>query len=433
MNVDKQKPNLIKLFICLVAALLIGLSFALSGCGYGSSYDWALDTIEKYYVGGEFDASKAEEKTPAALAKLLDKYSAYYTKEQYEEVVKSNAGEFFGLGVTLQRVEGAGAMIVTVSGNSPALKAGLEPGDIVTGGEAQGVSVTFENYSQFSDFIDARKKSEQFILRTEEREYTLSKESFTQSYVSMSTNSTGWEFRASVGDKLAMFENRDMSMDFLPEGAAYIKLSQFYGEAASEFGKVVEKFNSYSMDTLILDLRNNGGGYVSVMQNIGGYFVKSASKVGMTAVYKNGKKDDFKCASYKNKIGEEVQVYILANSGTASASEALMGVLIDYGISSYNNVFLSDYSEEYLATLGAGAKTGRSYGKGIMQSTYTNWQTKEVLKLTNAKIYWPNGKCIHDIGLTEADGCILVKTENIVTKGDKELKEVVEIIKSRRS
>lgn len=433
MNLNKQKSNLIRLSICLFAAILITLSCAFSGCLFQSSYDWALETIEKNYVGGEFDASKAEAKTPAALAKLLDRYSAYYTKEEYEEIVKSNAGEFYGIGVTLAQVQGAGAMVVTVSGNSPALAAGLEPGDIITGGEVQGESVIFENYTQFTEFIDARGKSEQFTLKTAERDYTLSKESFTQSYVSMSTKSTGWEFRSSVGDSLAMFENIERSMDFLPEGAAYVRLSQFYGDAASEFGKVVEKFNASSMDTLILDLRNNGGGYVSVMQNIGGYFVKSASKVAMSAVYKNGSKTNFKCANYAQKIGEDVQVYILANSGTASASEALAGVLIDYGISSFENVFLSDYSEEYLSTLGEGAKTGRSYGKGIMQSIYTNALTKEVLKLTNAKIYWPNGKCIHDVGLTEEDGCTLVKTDNIVTKGDKELQEVVKIIKERQS
>lgn len=434
MNSNKQKTNLIKLLICLVAVIIISLFSALCGCSsYKSSYEWALDTIEKYYVGGEFDASRAEEQTPAALAKLLDRYSAYYTKEEFDEVLSSNEGNFYGLGVTLQTVEGAGAMVVTVAGNSPALAAGLEPGDIIIGGKAQGESVTFENYAQLSEFISARKASEKFTLKTEERDYTVSKESFTQSYVFMSTKTTGWEFRSTVGDKLAMFENKDRSLDYLPEGTAYVNLSQFFGDAAEEFGQVVEKFNSSSMHTLILDLRNNGGGYVNVMQSIGGYFVKSASKVAMSAVYKSGRKDSFKCFNHKNKIGDSVQVYILANSGTASASEALIGVLVDYGISSFKNIFLSDYSEEYLLSFGEGVKTGQSYGKGIMQSTYTYKKTGEVLKLTNAKIYWPNGKCIHDTGVTASDGCILVKTENTVTKGDKELQDVVEAIKSRQS
>ncbi len=424
--------GIIKFVFACFAGLLVALSFFLGGCFLTqSSYDWAVETIENNYVGGEFDKNMAEEKTPAALAKLLDQYSAYYTKEEYDEIVKSNSGEFYGIGVTLSMVEGAGAMVVTVSGNSPALEAGLEPGDIITGGEVDGVKVTFENYTQLSEFIDARAKSEQFILSTAEKDYTLSRESFTQSYVSMSTNSTGWEFRSSAGGRLAMYENIERSMDFLPDGAAYVRLSQFYGDAANEFGKVVEKFNASSMNTLILDLRNNGGGYVNVMQSIGGYFVKSASKVAMTAKFKNGRTQNFKCSNHTKKIGENAEVYILMNSGTASASEALAGVLIDYGISSFGNVFISDYTEEYLATLGEGAKTGRSYGKGIMQSIYTNYSTHEVLKLTNAKIYWPKGKCIHDVGLTQADGCNLVKTNCVVTKGDKELRDVVEIIKSR--
>lgn len=424
MTLNRQKQNLIRLAICLLATILLLLSVAFSGCIIPSSYDWALETIEKHYVG-EFDPSLAEEKTPRALAELLDKYSAYYTKEEYEEVLKSNSGEAYGIGITLQKVEGAGAMIVTVAGNSPALEAGLEPGDIITGGTAQGESVTFENYDEFSEFVSARKKGESFTLRTDEREYTVSKESFTQSYVYMSTKTTGWEFRSAVGDKLALFENIDRRLDFLPDDAVYIQLSRFYGDASNEFGKMVEKFNASSKSTLILDLRNNGGGYVSVMQSIGGYFVKSASKVGMTAVYKDGSSTNFKCADHAQKIDENAQVYILANSGTASASEALIGVLVDYGITSYENIFLSDYIGQ--------SSTGRTYGKGIMQSTYINKWTGEALKLTSAKIYWPNGKCIHDIGLTKEDGCTLVQTENIVTKGDKELQAVVEIIKSRQS
>ena len=424
MHSEIRQFKFSKTLICLFVSLLLGLCTLLSGCVVQSSYDWALETIEKNYVGGEFDPNMAEEKTPAALAKLLDRYSAYYTKEQYEEVMKSNAGEFYGIGVTLQKVDGAGAMIVTVSGNSPALKAGLKAGDIIIGGEAGGESVTFENYAQFTQFVDSRAKGEQFILRTEEGEYTLAKESFTQSYVTMSTKNTGWEFRSSAGSGLALYENLDLSLDCLPVDAAYVRLSQFYGGAANEFGRIVEKFNSYSMNTLILDLRNNGGGYVDVMQNIGGYFVKSASKVAMSAVYKSGKSEKYYCGNHSQKIDGDAQVYILANSGTASASEALIGVLVDYGVCSYGNIFISDYT-------GLSA-TGRTYGKGIMQSMYRNGWTGEVLKLTCAKIYWPNGKCIHDTGLTAADGCTLVQTEDTVTKGDKELQDVVEIIKSRQ-
>lgn len=425
MNPNVRKSDLTKFLICLAVALIVGFSCSLYGCKVLTSYEWALLTIEKNYVGGEFDPSLAEEQTPQALAKLLDKYSAYYTKEEYEEVLKSNEGEFYGIGITLQKVDGAGAMVVTVSGNSPAHAAGLEPGDIITGGEAHGESVTFENYAQFSEFIDARGKSEQFILRTDEGEYTLSKESFTQSYVTMSTKHTGWEFRSTVGSRLAMFENIDIAKDFLPEDAAYVRLSQFYGDASDEFGKVVEKFNASSLGTLILDLRNNGGGYVNVMQSIGGYFVKSASRVAMTAVYKDGSSTSFRCFNHAQKIGDGVKVYILANSGTASASEALIGVLVDYGISSYENVFISEYTWQ--------SSRGRTYGKGIMQSMYENKWTHEVLKLTNAKIYWPSGKCIHEVGLTAEDGCTPVGTENTVTKGDKELQTVVEIIKSRQA
>lgn len=430
-NTAGAKMRAVKIIVAALCAALTAFAAAVCGCDLfmTSSYDWAVRTIEENYVGGEFDKSQAREKTPAALAELLDPYSAYYTAEEYEALIRSNAGEFYGIGVTLTPAEGAGAMVVTVSGNSPAKEAGLVPGNVITGGEVKGKSATFRNYAELSAFIDARGKGEKFTLITEDGAHTLSRESFTQSYVEMRTNSTGWDFRSGEGG-MVLYEDKSAALSCLPDGAAYVRFAQFYGDADKEFGKLVEKFNAGSCDTLILDLRNDGGGYVDIMQSMGGYFVQSASKTAMTVKYKNGRTQNYKCKNHSAKISGGAKVYVLANSGTASASEALLGVLIDYGITDFGNVFVSDYSEEYLASH-EGVATGRTYGKGIMQSSFVNYRTGEVLKLTNAKIYWPNGKCIHGTGLTEGDGCVLIKTDNVVTKGDKELQAAVEIIKGR--
>ena len=77
-------------------------------------------------------------------------------------------------------------------------------------------------------------------------------------------------------------------------------------------------------------------------------------------------------------------------------------------------------------------KEKNGFGKGIMQSTFTNPSTGEALKLTTAKIYWPDGKtCIHDVGLTENDGCTVVKDVKWQhTKNDEELERVIDAIKA---
>ena len=100
----------------------------------------------------------------------------------------------------------------------------------------------------------------------------------------------------------------------------------------------------------------------------------------------------------KVRYAERIEkIVFLANSGSASASEALMGSVLDYDKFSGANctrVILD-------ATYENGKEVFRSYGKGIMQSTITNARTGEALKLTTAKLYWPlSGISIHGVGLT---------------------------------
>ena len=98
---------------------------------------------------------------------------------------------------------------------------------------------------------------------------------------------------------------------------------------------------------------------------------------------------------YNDYFGEDGKVYVLADSGTASASECLIGCMIDYGCVGYADICLSYRNGE--------AKT---YGKGIMQTTRSRYPwTSEAIKLTTATICWPvSGRCIHGVGVTVADG-----------------------------
>ena len=225
-------------------------------------------------------------------------------------------------------------------------------------------------------------------------------------------------------------------MSYLHEGTAYISLTQYYCDVAGEFDELVEKFNANGLKSMILDLRNNGGGYIDSMQSIAGCFTSAVSSgkcIAATAKYKKGS-SDFYCERYNGKmvVPKETEVYVLANSNTASASEALIGALVSYKCLDYKNIYLSDFSEDYLDWSGAAGehRKPRTYGKGIMQSTFINRKTGEALKLTTAKIYWQNGKCIHGVGLTEKDGCKTVPAEWVVTEGDSELRTAVQMIKA---
>jgi hypothetical protein len=153
----------------------------------------------------------------------------------------------------------------------------------------------------------------------------------------------------------------------------------------------------------------------------------------MTAKYKNGTVQNLNVKNFASSectLPADTKVYVMANNGTASASEALMGVLISNNVVSYSDIYLSDYTDEYLTYSGTTDKNARTYGKGIMQTPFTNKATGEVLKLTTAKIYWPNDTCIHGTGITVADGCNSVKAEWVKTYEDNELLSVVQSISS---
>lgn len=405
-----------------------------------SSYEWAMKTIKDNYYFGEPDINYTQTSLKAIAEMYLDKYSEYYTKEEYEAIQKSNSGSKSGIGISYSYVNGRGIFVSRVVGNSPAYESGLRQGDWLISGSAEGgKEVVFTSTKSFQDIINSASNGVKLNLTSEDGTvYSMAKAEYTASYTSLSTSTSGWTFHDSADGGLALYEQTDLRLSYLPAGCAYLRLDQFYGTATNEFYSLIEKFNAMQCTSLILDLRSNGGGYVSVMQDIAGSFADGKSKLAMLSRDKKGNEEKFDCKKVtdKNKrVDNSVKVFVLANSGTASASEALIGAMYCYGALSYENIFLSQYGEEYtdwLTSTNQEVKNAQTYGKGIMQSYFTNSLTGEVLKLTTAKIFWPDKTTsIHDRGVTLADGCTPVNAEWEWTKGDKELQSAVQIIKNR--
>ena len=112
-----------------------------------------------------------------------------------------------------------------------------------------------------------------------------------------------------------------------------------------------------------------------------------------TARFKDGSEERYVAeGNYFAEFFGDSAVYVAANVNSASASEALIGAMYSYGTVSYADIYLTKLGEN----------TARTYGKGIMQTTFTNIGGGAV-KLTTAQIYWPNGTCIHGVGITEND------------------------------
>lgn len=441
---ENKKTRIIVTVIVAIAIALISffggfITSKLTRRKEVASFEWAIKTIQKYYYEDIPSGDVINGSLKGFAAMYLDKYSTYYTKEEFEEIMATSSGSMSGVGVSYMYVgdgvhpQGkSGVIIEMVVGNSPAYYSGLRAGEFVIAVYDEEECVEITSAEVFSDFIDGKKTGEKFTLVTDRGEREVSKENYRASYCTMSTNTAQWNITYN-GGKMTVVEGEG-GIDCLPDGAAYLRLDQFYADAADEMAALIEKYNANSCTSLILDLRGNGGGYVDVMCDMSDIFtgqLSSRNKLAMQAIYKDGTRETFEVTnkySAKSELPAGTKVSVLADNGTASASEALIGVLVDNGVISYKDIYLSDFSEAYLKATGTEDKNCRSYGKGIMQTTFMHPFTGEALKLTTARIYWPKGEtCIHDVGLTDRD-CNTVKTEWDVTYGDTQLAAAVAAI-----
>lgn len=409
-----------------------------------SSFEWAMKTVgENYYK----DVSSGEflDRSLKGLAESLDPYCEYYTAEEYKAALASNSGSKSGVGVSFAYVgqddngkfdhpQGkTGIFIESVAGNSPAYRSGLRAGEFISSAVYNGGTETFASADDFIKFINARADGEEFTLYSDCGQYTVAKSAYTQSYSYMATADKQWNVFYESGKR--EISETVGGIEYLPHGAAYLRLDQFFGGAAYETAELIEKFNAESCTSLILDLRGNGGGYVNVMCDISGIFtgqLENPNPISMRAVFKDGH-TEYSYVTKKFSAGSQLpagtKVSVLADNGTASASEALIGVLFDNGVIDYGDIYISDFGEEYLKFTGTKEKNCRTYGKGIMQSTFVNPRTGEALKLTTAEIYWPKGETgIHGVGLNVSMGCKTVPTEWDVTFGDTQLTAAVKAI-----
>ncbi len=429
----------LKMSAAALCAFAAALCVFLSSCGYASTLDWAVDFIQRYYYLDVSEEAVREAGLENLSGNVLDIYSGYYTAEESEAVDASNAGRRSGIGVSYQFVPegafsgGSGVYIVSVLGNSPAWHAGLRGGTFVEEAvTSDGTVFKIESNEDFSSFIEDRADGENFTLVTDRGSYEMSRAEYTMSYCYMATAQTEWSIDYSSSGGLTVAERASSDYSFLPEGAAYISLSQFYGNAVEETEELMKVFNQNGFTSLILDLRNNGGGYVDVMRGLTYIFTANSpgySSVAMYAEYKDGSRYNFAVDTGSPKdslLPEGVEMTLLANNGTASASEALIGALLSAGTVSFSDVFVSDFSQSYLNFSGTAQKNARTYGKGIMQSTFT-YKTGESLKLTVARIFWPDGTCIHDVGIGVAQGATAVGAEWSKTYPDAELERAVQL------
>lgn len=331
---------------CLTVA---GLCFAL-GINFKQAGDIARffgvkHFIEARYVNEVDDSQLMDGAISGMVQSLGDPHSIYLQADMYQELKAHTEGEFGGIGVTMGFKDNK-VTIISVLPDTPGEKAGLKAGDEILA-------------------VDGTPVSE---MQSEEVAMHIRGEVGT--HVTLTISRDGSESDYDIERATIKIETAKGKM--LADGMGYIRIASFSENTDKEFEAAYKELEAQGMKGLIIDLRENPGGLVTSCVNIANMVVPKGPIVSV--VERDGSKE-----VHESKLEEEkYPIVVLIDGNSASASEILAGALQDTGA----------------ATI-VGTK---SYGKGSVQVVMPMFH-KDALKLTIAKYYTPNGRCIDGIGI----------------------------------
>ncbi len=316
--------------------------------------------------------------TAGIVSSLDDPYSKYLNKSQWEELELQLNAEFGGIGVYVVELDDGRLGIVSPIKGTPAARAGLKNGDIIT-----------------------RINDKSAIHMTQDEAVHLMRgEPGTQLDMAVLRPSEGKEYEFKIIREIINVPSVEDEVigDGVPIG--YVKLNQFHARSAQEMADSLNRLNEKDIKAIILDLRDNGGGDFETSIAIADIFLEDQEVVSV----KNAQGDK---TVHRAEAGSlKLPMVVLVNGNSASASEILAGALKD----------------NKRAVL-VGEKT---YGKGVVQTVFP-LRDGGALKLTTQKYFTPDGTDINKIGINPD---YVVKNSE-AEEQDLQLERALEIIKEQ--
>lgn len=319
---------------------------------------------------------KDEELIDAAIDGMLDYldvYTDYLDKDTTTDLQDRLNGQYKGIGVEISSNQDGNVYIANVFEDTPAEKAGLKSGDIILA--INGDSMLGKTPSEVAATIKGSNVA-----------------SITLKY-----ERSGKENTVEINLETVFIPNVESKV--LENNVGYLKLGTFSSTSYSQMKNGLEELQNENIKSLIIDLRNNTGGYLDSAKSISDLFIEKGQIIYQLK-YKSG---SIKKYTAKTTDKTTFPIVVLINEGSASASEILAAAL----------------KETYGAKL-VGAK---SFGKGTVQETET-LSNGSMIKYTSA--YWltPSGKSINGVGL-EPDVLVVEKSDSV----DDQLNAAIEALK----
>ncbi len=291
----------------------------------------------------------------------LDPFTSMIWPSEVAEFNKMTQGEFSGVGIQIQSDDDGSLKVVTPIEDSPAYKAGIKAGDIIThinGKNAKGITTT----QAVKSITGPPGTSVVLTVRTSDltsRDYTLRRETIKVASIKgyLQLPGGGWDY----------FVDKDQKI-------AYMRLTNFTRTTGDELDKAVDELKSKGCRAIILDLRYNPGGLLTAATDVSDKFLHDGVIVS-TRADRDTPNSPTVATAHADGGETDMPLVVLVNQYSASASEIVSGALKDQ----HRAIIVGE----------------RTFGKGSVQMLFQLNTKQAFLKLTTSHYYLPSGKCIH--------------------------------------
>lgn len=397
-NKERNTYTFEEVFIIMIISLVIGfftcfsLNKILSG---GKNYRLLSKDLNKFVdtyqtilknYPDKLDTSKlVESAIEGMMSSIGDKYTTYNDVDGATTFNETVSGTYEGIGCLVTTTENS-IQIIEVFDDSPASKAGLKEKDIIK--KIDGQDFSDKTSSDMANYIKESDKKEIKITiqrDSEEKEVKLKRQKLEVPTVTTK-----------------IYENNDKKI-------GYIDISIFSSVTDKQFKEKLKELEKKEIDGLIIDVRDNNGGYLNVVTNIASSLLKKGDII--YKLEKSNKKVETKKDTTKEK--RTYPIAVLVNAGSASASEILASAI----------------KESYKGFV-VGTNT---YGKGTVQQTM-NLEDGSMIKYTIENWLTPNGNWINEVGVTPTNVVELdeIYYQKPISENDNQLQEAINLVSNQQ-
>ena len=335
--------------------------------------------LDMFYVD-TVNAEKMIQTGVEGMLSLTDPYTEYYPEEEVSSLKEMTTGKYGGIGAAIRYYEAKDRIaVVEPTEGMPAAEAGVKAGDIILSVGGKEMVRGDMKPQEFSSKVSEALRGEpgtSFVLKV---------------LRPLKNDSTVMEFKIT---RKNIRTNPVPYYGMVKDSIGYLALSSFTENSAKDFKKAFIELKQKGVKSLIIDLRDNGGGSLSEAVDIVNLYVPKGQEIVMT----KGKVRQAQ-GSYKTQnepVDTQIPLAVLVNGATASASEIVSGSLQDL---------------DRAVVIGS-----RTFGKGLVQ-TIRPLPYNGTLKVTTSKYYIPSGRCIQaiDYAKKNADGSVARTPDSLTT------------------